>query len=197
MPSPLTMLRDLQRHALYKGKNYAAGLSGREREVLDNYVSGHLSGNYGEHAVGLNEALRKRQTPEVAGVLDEILRRAPKSDSPLVLYRGMPVFENPRTVRGYSSTSIEPDIADSYAEVGNDTWLPKILFGRSRLEVPPGAPLVSPDISEMFDESELLLPRGLRFEPQGRDVGDNNKMWYGYKVGLPYRHGGLARASMQ
>lgn len=196
--SALSQLRRLFEIA----QNYTAKLPPADFQVLDDYVaagsgmSTKLRGGRLAHAWEINDALRRGELPPVVPHIDEILKAAPRTKEPVVLYRGMPV--GLKSDKGFQSVSINPDVADAYALGRNEEGPGDVLIGRHRIEVPPNTPLVAPDLNgQWFDEDELLLPRGLKFNQLGKSgvrTRTGNDPWYDIRVKeMPYKRGGLAQ----
>lgn len=169
------------KEALQEARRYASLLKGKERAAVEHYTNTTSPWHAGE----VNYALRKGlpipdDAKEYINTLTEILRKAPKSDSTFEVYRGLPreaAFSGKRDP-GFMSVSIEPGVADSYAEmimdnagkVHNDQG--DMLGIGVGLLAPKGTPLVDPDVRNFWDDSELLLPRGSRIIHGNGDLAE-------------------------
>jgi hypothetical protein len=142
------------RDALREAMAYAQSLRGRQRDAVTAYATPGQK----LHAFRVNELLRsgKPLSPEDAegvGLISDALRKAPKTDTPLEVYRGSPnmVGRQPQ----FLSTTLDRSVADGYAYADE--------FGKvHQLQMPKGSPLLNPDINNWWEgEQELLLPMGV------------------------------------
>lgn len=132
---------------------YAKSLKGKPAQALGQYTNT----NSPLHAFRINTKMRNDVlTPsqqEYINTLTEVLRKAPKTDTPVDVYRGAPLF--PQREKGFLSTTIDEEVADAYAnfDPSDPGYVRKILL-------PKGSPMVNPDVKSLWDDQELLLPPG-------------------------------------
>jgi hypothetical protein len=168
--------------ALREARRFAGTLKGKEREALAHYTNTESPW----HAAEVNYALRKGipippDAQEYINTLTNILRKAPKSDTPFELHRGMPAehaFAG-KPDPAFMSVTTSPGVAESYAEMimdnaGRDIDELGQRMGAVRsFHAPKGTPMVDPDVDKFWDDSELLMPKGSTITPPGNEIFSN------------------------
>lgn len=165
----------------------AAPRGSTEHEVLDEYVNGGESLWFNNYLRGIGMAsLSERQRAALrrkTTVLNELIRRAPRSRREMVLFRAVaedaPRFQSYRRGddadflnRGIVSTSVSYDAATSFLEKDETCCLLVLL-------VPSGTRLLEVlDRSAWSEESEVLLPHGCRFAIEATRVIDGIATYY-------------------
>ena len=168
------------KEALQEARRYAALLKGKERDAVVHYTNTTSPWHAGE----VNYALRKglpipADAKEYINTLTDVLRKAPKADTPFEVHRGMPreaAFTGKRDP-GFMSVTTDPDVAQSYAEMimdnaGNVANQHGSLGIPVGLLAPKGSPLVDPDVMKFWDDSELLMPNGSIIRHGEGDLAD-------------------------
>jgi hypothetical protein len=133
---------------------------------------------YTEEAYGpINDALLvNREIPEkckeIVRELDEIFEQAPPLTTNLVVYRGVTKRHDFGKLAGFISTSIDYDMALSFASINNQCCV-------FIITIPKGAKaLPIDDVSVHEREGEILLPRSGHFEVTKTGYNDGMETFY-------------------
>lgn len=187
----LQMLRAAAQRHFQTGKEYADKLPSEDAKFIRAYVAEPWNRTTDVddrsllHSIELNEDLRSGIEPDVARFIDSILQRAPRADEPYILYRGIDDPDYPLVDKGFMSVSTNPEEASGYGHVRS-------------LIMPQSTPLLSPDIDSIFDQDEMLLPRGLQMAKSPRGALSQFKAFSPERdtffiERMPYCRGGLVR----